>query len=1138
MLIRVAGYNAGVQEYLEEGNKSGREFSRDELDHRMIIDGDLDLTRVVYESIPDRGQDRYLTFTLSFKEDDVSPQVLESITSEFKQFLMHAYQRDEFNFYAEAHLPKIKSVLDRKTGELVERKPHIHVVVPRLNLYSGKEANPVDVYKNHEAFFEAFQEYINQKYNLISPRESVRADITDAASVLSRYKGDDFYGKNRAFKQELVKQIIEQGITTRQGFYDLVGQHGETRIRNEGKANEYISVKLPGDAKSTNLKDSIFGDAFVVHRELKKPPLDPSLINERLQAWPQRAREIKYIHKEASPQARKAYWEASPEQRVKLLAAREQKFYQLNRPLDDYRSLTHHQRSPSEATDRGHPGVAYGLQILQRGPVADHGKAREGREPAGAVLLPGDAHLRMGREEPGRDPGLRPAVRGEGRRPGRGGAGGRGPGDPAAVSPPTARGAAAAGTRRGTRPKPGPVGHGFDRFGLPPGVRDGHRVQTLADIERRGQRLFGKADRPAPSAPVPKPAKRPRMPFNPHEVPPYTRNPNHPSDMASLETRARQLFGPATAVGPPRYIQLPSPRPLLAQRSVSSVAAYVRRQHELATLRPADRRVLRRLDSQFHQLRRALYADTRLTRQDKAQFMAVLTFERLKARTDLMTHQPPQETTLMGSAEIRKLIQEPPRKVLGFSISAPEAAPDLEREPEGVRLQAQKLLQALNRRLDSVKSGEPGKDSAQDKEKARERERTLNAKDLYSRKARFSQNVHYLSKHTDKTMFVDTGKAIVMRRTGIDEAGVAVALQLAKERFGSTLSINGTPEFKRLVVEAAAQHGLDIHFTDKDMNQALKDRRAELEIEQDAASIAQADPAPEQEQATPVLDETKMAAAEEVTPAEAQTPAPESNTTPAPTEAVPGDLPETLTGLDAEWRASRGLSEADMLATDVLMEFRAENHVNWLVGYEDHSPEAVALVDACLEDPTYRKTFKHEVEKMYSLARTGPDKDLLDRAFGPAIASVHAVEERLHAAAPVQSVQQASAEPGRVQYEGVLLDHGAAPYQHNEALRDKPLSYFVTLQLDSGKERTLWGVGLESAMADTSFEKGDRVRLIDHGTQPVSVTEAGPDGQSRTIQAERREWACESLSPAHSVQTAGAMAAFTPEQDEAGMQAD
>ncbi|RMS25858.1 putative Relaxase, partial [Pseudomonas savastanoi] len=95
-------------------------------------------------------------------------------------------------------------------------------------------------------------------------------------------------------------------------------------------------------------------------------------------------------------------------------------------------------------------------------------------------------------------------------------------------------------------------------------------------------------------------------------------------------------------------------------------------------------------------------------------------------------------------------------------------------------------------------------------------------------------------KQTDKTLFVDTGKTISMRRTGITESGVSVALQLARERFGSTLTITGTADFKKLVIEAVAKNGLDVHFTDKAMNQSLAARRAELEIERDGLIIGPA----------------------------------------------------------------------------------------------------------------------------------------------------------------------------------------------------------------------------------------------------------------------------------------------------------
>ncbi|MDR5614935.1 hypothetical protein [Arsenophonus sp.] len=51
MLIRISGGNSGIYEYLENGKKQGREFSRNEIDKRLILDGDLLLTRKIIDSI-------------------------------------------------------------------------------------------------------------------------------------------------------------------------------------------------------------------------------------------------------------------------------------------------------------------------------------------------------------------------------------------------------------------------------------------------------------------------------------------------------------------------------------------------------------------------------------------------------------------------------------------------------------------------------------------------------------------------------------------------------------------------------------------------------------------------------------------------------------------------------------------------------------------------------------------------------------------------------------------------------------------------------------------------------------------------------------------------------------------------------
>lgn len=878
MLIRIQGYNSGAQEYLEEGNKAGREYTRDELDERVMLYGDLDLTRMVYESIPDNGQDRYLSITMAFREDIVTADTLHNVTTELRQFLMYAYKEDEFNFYAEAHLPKIKQIRDKKTGDLIERKPHIHIIVPRKNMLSGNEANPVGIYQSNERYFEAFQEYLNQKYNLASPREHVRIGPKDAASVLSRYKGDDFYGKNREFKQDLVKQVIAENVTTRADFYTLVASHGETRIRNEGKPSEYIAVKLPDDAKFTNLKDTIFHDDFIVRRELKKPPLDKSIIQERLQAWPQRAKEIKYVSK-ATPSFRQLYRSSSVAEKAQHLIEREQAFYQqygnpYDRPLHTAERQRDHQRSADETGTERAAKFTGGLQDLSVSDVADHRPAGSPGSGDSTLLLPADAHLHLGQSEQGGNPGLRSPVSAGGR--GRGSTSGRR--HSAFSAQTTGTSVAADGLSRSAIRRHGVRGH---RAGdvIPPYARNPYRVATVADIEARSQRLFDPLKVPVDSAltitlasprnpgsvgtldpPDPAPAgerpqtrhRKPRStPAGPRNIPPYARNPHRVSTIDDIERRSQRLFAPLkTSVDSPLLIKLMSPKTVTPNRNASTVSAYLYRQFEQNQLLPEQRKAVQRINKQFYETRRALFSDDRLSRQDKTQLVSVLTFERLKAREAIQQPLLHKESTYMGSAEIRALIDKDQEKESPqFSISGPGPS-----HTPPVRERVKRIISNLTLQVDEKAS--------------KERERELSAKDIYTRRSRFSQNVHYLDKATDKTLFVDAGKSIAMRRNGITEAGVAVALQLATQRFGSTLTINGNAEFKRLVVEAAAKGNMDIHFTDKHMNQALMARRAELAIERDGQQIQAPDVAqPDVSEVTPEQEQPSTASAAKAAPA-------------------------------------------------------------------------------------------------------------------------------------------------------------------------------------------------------------------------------------------------------------------------------
>ncbi|MGR5465385.1 relaxase, partial [Photobacterium damselae] len=211
MLIRATGAHSGIVEYLEKGIKNGRDFTRDELDERVVLVGNLKNTGTVIDSI-DTDADRYLHLTLSFKEDNIPQSTLEGVVKDFEAFALAAYRPDEYQFYAEAHLPKIKSYTDKKTGELVERKPHIHVVIPKTALITGKHLEPLGLVTQNTSYIDAFQEVTNEKYGLASPKVNLRTDFTDDSTILARQKGDNFKGANKVIKTQILDTILEKDI--------------------------------------------------------------------------------------------------------------------------------------------------------------------------------------------------------------------------------------------------------------------------------------------------------------------------------------------------------------------------------------------------------------------------------------------------------------------------------------------------------------------------------------------------------------------------------------------------------------------------------------------------------------------------------------------------------------------------------------------------------------------------------------------------------------------------------------------------------------------------------------------------------------------------------------------------------------
>lgn len=413
MIVEIGGGNSGIAEYLEKGLKQGRIFSRDELDQRVVLEGDLELTNKIINSIEDNGQERYLHITLSFREDDISNDLLQAVTAEYKSLLMSAYNDDEYNFYAEAHLPKIQSIEDSKTGEMIERKPHIHIVIPERNLLTGNKLLPTGytdtVNVKNIPYLDSIQEYINYKYNLESPKDFMREGGHHSANVLSRIKGDFFGEKQSKFKAQLVDEISSGKINTLESFQRRLSDFGEVKIRNKGKANQYFAVKLAEDKKFTNLNHPVFSEKAIVTKALPKADIDT--IQVRLSEWQNRvSKEIKFVDF-ATPTFRQKYAKADLDEKAQLLIEREQTYERKHRQgssLDrTNRRKRNHQSNVAHLNSRQSKSItraAVGVSSMQSG-VMVRGATQRGTRTQSLLSENELNHLRNGK--PSIDPSLR-----------------------------------------------------------------------------------------------------------------------------------------------------------------------------------------------------------------------------------------------------------------------------------------------------------------------------------------------------------------------------------------------------------------------------------------------------------------------------------------------------------------------------------------------------------------------------------------------------------------------------------------------------------------------------------------------------------------------------------------------------------
>lgn len=172
MLIRITKNVDGIEHYLETGKKAGRDKSRDELDRRVHLKGDIHAfsEAVKYTQKNKNWKDNYFHLTASFsaENNDIDNETLRKITDDFLEYYFCDYDKHDLIVACEAHRPIIQSDKDKTTGELNQRLLHLHLAVSMLDVTTNNQVRMIPF--KFEAD-KAFQSWMSDKYNLVDPAD-------------------------------------------------------------------------------------------------------------------------------------------------------------------------------------------------------------------------------------------------------------------------------------------------------------------------------------------------------------------------------------------------------------------------------------------------------------------------------------------------------------------------------------------------------------------------------------------------------------------------------------------------------------------------------------------------------------------------------------------------------------------------------------------------------------------------------------------------------------------------------------------------------------------------------------------------------------------------------------------------------
>jgi hypothetical protein len=279
MLIRITRNSEGLEHYLEKGHKKGRDKSRDELDKRVHIGGDLNTFRnaVEYTQNNKKWKDNYFHITASFalENNNLDDETLKNITDDLLDYYFCDYKKEDLIYACEAHKPIFQSEINKSTGEVNQRLLHIHLATSMLDTLTGNQVRMIPY--RHEAD-KAFQSMMAEKYNLVDPANRKRGIKQTKKDIIERWNSNTETTHKQTKVADLRKLFSEvltdiKDIDDAKELLNNLDIVANVEFKEQKSGNKYLQVKTILDTKNINLRGKGFEHLETLYysdKELKK----------------------------------------------------------------------------------------------------------------------------------------------------------------------------------------------------------------------------------------------------------------------------------------------------------------------------------------------------------------------------------------------------------------------------------------------------------------------------------------------------------------------------------------------------------------------------------------------------------------------------------------------------------------------------------------------------------------------------------------------------------------------------------------------------------------------------------------------------------------------------------------------------